>query len=65
MHTTQQTGVYALMDERILRSRVTRLQGEGRRASMVGWVEGSGGNSEPDRAGRRPSYSGVGFFYLQ
>ena len=56
-------GVYALLDQRILLSRVTRLSGEGRRASTVGWVEGSGGgDSEPDRAGRRPSYSVVGFF---
>ena len=43
-------------------SRISHLQGEGRRASTVGWVEGSGGDSEPDRAGRQPSYSVLGFF---
>ena len=55
----RRTGVYALMDERILLSRVTRLQGEGRRTITVGWVEGSGGYSEPDRRGRRPRTSKV------
>ena len=32
----RRTGVYALLDERIQLSGVTRLQGEGRRASTVG-----------------------------
>jgi hypothetical protein len=48
----RRTGVYALLDQRILLSSVTRQYGEGRRTSTVGWVEGSGGHSEPDRAGR-------------
>ena len=57
---TLRTGAYVLLDWRNLLSRITRLYGEGRWACTVGWVEGDGGCSEPDQAGR--GLSSVGFF---